>query len=61
MDVSDPKCDDAQCHPWEDVGVVALPRVECLALVDHRVKWAPTGKHTATLTEQDHSKNNIHQ
>jgi len=48
-DVWDSERNHTQGNAREDVGIVALARVECLALVGHWIKWTATGKHTPTL------------
>ena len=41
--------DDGQCHAREDVGVVALSRIERLPLIRHRSERAAAGEYDTAL------------
>jgi transketolase N-terminal domain/subunit len=43
--------DCGETNGWENVAVVALARVEGLAVVVNTIEWTSTGKHTVSLQQ----------
>ena len=51
LDVVDTSGDDGQRHSGENVSVVTLTRVECLAIVSYWQERGATGKNSFSLKE----------